>query len=76
MNKIQVKRLEQGYREKPEWPVCKNCMFYRCQKTTVDGAYGGEYVIEKDKHCSLAGFTVKLTATCDHHQHIAYARQH
>jgi len=46
---------------------CYNCGRYLSDKTEQRN-YGGEpsgYIIEKNLRCSIGGFAIKKTATCD-----------
>ena len=51
------------YNQKPVFPMCCNCKSYTFEM--VDNGYG--YYIEKNKRCSVGGFSVKKTATCEKH---------
>lgn len=60
-------KQEQGYRETPD--TCGNCAHYQSEvvEKTYDTWDGVHHVWteEKKKRCSIGGFPVKKTATCD-----------
>lgn len=64
MSKQSEAKKDQNYRETPD--TCSNCSHYESQ--TVEKSYGAaSWTEEKGKRCSIGGFAVKKTATCDRH---------
>ena len=59
MSKQQDAKVAQNYRDKPEWPECRNCANF--SSDVIDG------FTEKNMRCSLGGFKVMKLGTCDKH---------
>ena len=55
---------EQGYQEKPIFPMCSNCANFRSEFIPTN--YG--YNEEKNIRCGIGGFAVKKMGTCTKHE--------
>ena len=64
MSKQSEAKARQRYVEKPIQSVCSNCEHFRSNKEPFDGVFG-EWTRESNLRCTLGGFAVKKTATCD-----------
>lgn len=63
MTKLEQLKASQGYLLSAA--TCRTCKHFMSDKEMIKGVYGGEYTKEKNKRCSLGGFKVKVTATCN-----------
>src|SRR3990167_508111 len=66
-SKAQKAKEEQHYSEKPL--TCSNCRHYASDKIEHDAAFSWSkpYVTEKNKRCTIGGFSVKSMAWCELH---------
>ena len=67
MSNVKKTKELQGYVDKFIPPVCANCKNYNSEKVKRDGMFGGVYIDESKKRCSIGGFAVKKMGTCDLH---------
>lgn len=65
MSKQQKEKLEQGYKEKPVFPMCSNCISIHTEIRYPDPKYPN--YIKEYNSCSLGGFKVKKQGTCNKH---------
>ena len=69
MSKQSDAKAKQNYRDKPEWPECRNCKFFASDEVRKYSEYSGnDYVEEKNLRCTIGGFKVMKLGTCDKHQ--------
>lgn len=69
MSKQSEAKKSQGYDHKPVPRTCGTCLHYKCAVEVSPGVYKGTTVHnESDKRCSLGGFAVKKTATCNNYE--------
>lgn len=67
MSKQSEAKKAQGYIAKVVPQTCGNCANYRSVLTEREGRFGGKYIDEKDKTCSIGRFAVKKTGSCRMH---------
>jgi len=67
MSKQKRAKETQRWRHKPEWPVCGNCRHFTSEQVPTEYA-GQTYWTEKNMRCSVGGFKVGKTDTCDEHE--------
>jgi len=60
-----AKKLQQ-YVGKHKPMYCMNCANYQSETTTVRGAFGRSYDVEKNKRCGLGGFAIAKQGTCNY----------
>ena len=63
MSKQSAAKDFQGYTTAQH--VCATCTHYASQKVDYEGVFGGTYINESNKRCSIGGFAVKKMATCN-----------
>jgi hypothetical protein len=64
MSKQSEAKERQGFRKKPEWAICSGCEYFTWDEVHK---YPG-YIQEKNVRCSLGGFKVGKTDTCNMHE--------
>jgi hypothetical protein len=66
MSKQSDAKKAQGYVRKHKPMYCMNCAHFQSETTTVPGAFGDSFSVEKNKRCGLGGFAVSKQGTCDY----------
>lgn len=69
MSKQSEAKKNQNYRTTPD--TCSNCTQYQSDIVEKRTQFGS-WKEEKGKRCSVGGFAVKKTATCDNHERVDY----
>ena len=59
-SKQELAKKAQNYRDKPEWPECRNCKHFISEKIDV--------FTEKNMWCNIGMFKVMKLGTCDSHE--------
>lgn len=67
-SKVELAKINQCFRKKPEWPVCGNCENFTFDSVITDGCYGEGYIAQKNLRCNIGGFKVGKTDTCKMHR--------
>lgn len=65
MNKQSEAKAAQNYRKTAN--TCSNCAHYKSEIVEFNSSWYGKRTKETGIHCSLGGFAVLKTATCDRH---------
>lgn len=65
MSKQSKAKAEQNYRKVAD--TCANCAHFSSKIEKLKPTFYGPWEKETDKHCTLGGFAVGKTATCDQH---------
>ncbi|WP_101048887.1 hypothetical protein [Macromonas nakdongensis] len=65
MSKQSEAKAEQNYRKTAD--TCANCAHFESTIKTIKSGWYGTWHEETGKRCTLGGFAVGKTATCDRH---------
>lgn len=69
MSKVEKQKQAQGFQRKPNHPKCADCQHFKCDTENVRGWGGAIFVKERNLRCSIGGFAVGKTSTCNEFQH-------
>jgi hypothetical protein len=66
MSKQSVAKTKQEFQQKPVWPECRSCSYFKLD-TVEEKTYFGKYTKETNLRCFLGSFRVGKTSTCNCH---------
>jgi hypothetical protein len=66
-NQKAIAKSNQRYNPKPTWPVCATCPHIALNPVTIPHSWGSGSYTKESPTCSLGGFRVSKTGTCDEH---------
>lgn len=66
MSKQSKAKEDQGYQDKPVFPMCSNCQHFNIEIATIETRYGN-YTKEQNIRCTIGGFAVKKQGNCKLH---------
>ena len=66
MSKQSEAKQAQGYTRTLK--TCANCKHFTCEVTNHKNPLGQSYTIDRNLRCSIGGFKVNKTATCNLHE--------